>query len=42
MSRPIAVAPDSRPVMYDAMCRAVSTGGGHLVESRDAEGLLWA
>lgn len=42
MSRPIAVAPDSRPVMYDAMCRAVSTGGGRLVESQDAEGLIWA
>ena len=42
MSRPIAVAPDSRPVMYEAMCRAVSAAGARLVEPREAEGLIWA
>ena len=42
MSRPIAVAPDSRPVMYEAMCRAVSAAGAKLVEPREAEGLIWA
>ena len=42
MSRPIAVAPDSRPIMYEAMCRAVSAAGAKLVEPREAEGLIWA
>ena len=42
MNRPIAVAPDTRPVMYEAMCRAVSAAGASLVEPREAEGLIWA
>jgi len=41
-SRPIAVAPDTRPAMYEAMCRAVAAGGGRLVEPADADGLVWA
>ena len=41
-SRPIAVAPDTRPAMYEAMCRAVTAGGGYLVEPADADGLVWA
>jgi len=39
-SRPIAVAPDTRPAMYEVMCRAVTAGGGRLVEPADAEGLV--
>ncbi len=42
MSRPIAVAPDTRPEMYAAMCSAVDAAGGRLVDPREAEGLVWA
>ena len=42
MSRPIAVAPETRPAMYHAMCRAVSAGGGRLVPVSEADGLIWA
>ncbi|MBI03014.1 MAG: hydroxyacid dehydrogenase, partial [Acidimicrobiaceae bacterium] len=41
-ARPIAVAPNTRPAMYEVMCRAVMAGGGRLVEPADAEGLVWA
>ncbi len=41
-SRPVAVAPDTRPAMYEAMVRAVSAGGATLVDTADAEGLIWA
>ena len=41
-SRRIAVAPDTRPGMYEAMCRAVTAGGGTVVDNAEAEGLIWA
>ena len=41
-SRPVAVAPDTRPAMYEAMARAVTAGGATLVDATDAEGLIWA
>ena len=41
-SRPVAVAPDTRPAMCDRMCAAVEAGGGTLAKIEDAEGLVWA
>ncbi len=41
-SRPVTVAPDTRPTMYEAMARAVTAGGATLVDTVDAEGLIWA
>ena len=41
-SRNITVAPESRPAMYEAMCRAVVAGGGTLADPEYAEGLVWA
>ena len=41
-SRPVAVAPDTRPAMHEAMARAVTAGGATLVDATDAEGLIWA
>ena len=41
-SRLVTVAPDTRPAMYEAMTRAVIAGGGTLVDTADAEGLIWA
>lgn len=41
-SRPIAVAPDTRPAMHEALCRAVTAGGGHVVDAAESEGLIWA
>ncbi len=41
-SKNIAVAPASRPAMYEAMCRAVTAGGGTVSDVGDAEGLVWA
>jgi len=41
-ARNIAVAPDTRPAMYEAMCRAVVEGGGTVADLADAEGLVWA
>ena len=41
-SRPVAVVPDTRPTMYEAMARAVTAGGATLVDTADAEGLIWA
>ncbi len=40
--RAVAVAPDTRPAMYDAMCRAVADGGAALVDVENAEALVWA
>ncbi|SVD84057.1 uncharacterized protein METZ01_LOCUS436911, partial [marine metagenome] len=42
VSRPIAVAPDTRPEMHAAMCGAVDAAGGRLVDPQEAEGLVWA
>jgi phosphoglycerate dehydrogenase-like enzyme len=42
MSRPIAVAPDTRPEMYEALRGAVLRAGADLVEPTAAEGLIWA
>lgn len=42
MTRPVAVAPDTRPLMYEAMCSAVRAAGARLVDPIDAEGLVWA
>ncbi|MEE2767706.1 MAG: NAD(P)-dependent oxidoreductase [Actinomycetota bacterium] len=42
MSRPIAVAPDTRQDMHEAMSQAVESAGGQLVDPSDAEGLVWA
>lgn len=41
-SRPIAVVPDTRPAMHEALCRAVTAGGGHVVDAAESEGLIWA
>ena len=40
--RNIAVAPDTRPAMHEAMCRAVEAGGGTVASPSEAEGLVWA
>ncbi len=42
MSRPIAVAPDTRPVMYDAFAAAVRDAGGEVAELAEAQALIWA
>ncbi|HIM66222.1 MAG TPA: hydroxyacid dehydrogenase, partial [Acidimicrobiia bacterium] len=42
MSRPIAVGPDTRPEMYEALRGAVVRAGADLVEPTAAEGLIWA
>jgi len=41
-TRPIAVAPNSRPAMFESMCRAVAVGGGVVSAMADAEALIWA
>lgn len=38
----IAVAPDSRPAMYDAMVAAVEAAGGEVVPVSEASCLMWA
>ncbi len=40
--RPIAVAPRSRPEMYDVLARAVVDAGGRLGGLADAGALIWA
>lgn len=40
--RAIAVAPDTRPDMHEALCRSVADGGGTLVDVEEAEALVWA
>ena len=42
MNRKIAVAPDSRPVMYDAFAAAVRDAGGEVVDLSEAQALIWA
>ncbi|MBH99483.1 MAG: hydroxyacid dehydrogenase [Acidimicrobiaceae bacterium] len=41
-TRPIAVAPNSRPAMFESMSRAVAVGGGVVSPMADAEALIWA
>ena len=38
----IAVAPDTRPAMYQAMVAAVEEGGAQVVPVAEASGLMWA
>ncbi len=40
--RAVAVAPDTRPEMYEAMVAAVLRAGADLAEPADADGLVWA
>ena len=42
MSRPVAVAPDTRPVMYDAFAAAVRDAGGEVADLAEARALVWA
>ena len=42
MSRGVAVAPDTRPVMHDAFVAAVSDAGGEVASLAEARALVWA
>ena len=42
MRRPIAVAPDTRPVMHDAFVAAVRDAGGEVASLAQAQALVWA
>jgi len=42
MSRLVAVAPDTRPVMHDAFAAAVRDAGGELADLAEAHALVWA
>ena len=42
MTRLVAVAPDTRPVMYDAFAAAVRDAGGEVADLADAQALIWA
>jgi len=42
VTRRVAVAPHTRPPMYEAMRSAVERGGANLVDPANAEGLVWA
>ena len=42
MSRLVAVAPDTRPVMYDAFAGAVRDAGGEVADLAEAQALVWA
>ena len=42
MRRPIAVAPDTRPVMHDAFVAAVRDAGGEVASLAEARALVWA
>ena len=42
MSRLVAVAPDTRPVMYDAFAAAVRDAGGEVADLAEAQALIWA
>ena len=42
MSRLVAVAPGTRPVMYDAFAAAVRDAGGEVADLADARALIWA
>jgi phosphoglycerate dehydrogenase-like enzyme len=38
----VAVVPDSRPAMFQAIVAAVEAGGGTVVDPADADALIWA
>ena len=42
MSRLVAVAPDTRPVMHEAFAGAVRDAGGEVADLADAQALVWA
>ncbi|MYE77307.1 MAG: hydroxyacid dehydrogenase, partial [Acidimicrobiaceae bacterium] len=42
MSRLVAVAPDTRPVMHDAFAAAVRDAGGEVSDLAAAQALIWA
>ena len=42
MTRLVAVAPDTRPVMYDAFAGAVRDAGGEVADLAEAQALIWA
>ncbi len=42
MSRLVAVAPNTRPVMYDAFAAAVRDAGGEVADLAEAQALIWA
>ena len=42
MERKVAIAPETRPVMFQMMCQAAERAGAEIVESEVAEGLIWA
>ena len=42
VSRLVAVAPDTRPVMYDAFAAAVRDAGGEVADLAEASALIWA
>ena len=42
MSRLVAVAPDTRPVMHEAFAGAVRDAGGEVADLADAQALIWA
>ena len=42
MSGPVAVAPATRPVMYEAFAGAVRDAGGEVADLADAQALVWA
>ena len=42
MSRGVAVAPDTRPVMHDAFVAAVRDAGGEVASLAEARALVWA
>ena len=42
MTRLVAVAPDTRPVMHEAFAQAVRDAGGEVADPADAQALIWA
>ena len=42
MTRSVAVAPSTRPEMFDVLCKSVQDAGANLSTVEDAEGLIWA
>ena len=42
MTRLVAVAPDTRPVMHEAFAQAVRDAGGEVADVADAQALIWA
>ena len=42
MTRSVAVAPSTRPEMFDVLCKSVQDAGANLSTVEEAEGLIWA